>query len=179
MSIATIPQIIVRGDISTYLAANDNSKGALYGRRIAAPISPITIALITDALRWGYDGGAQTDQSLREVGNYVVWLTGKYGQEAQAISEGQGGGSVIPGGGSGIAIFPIRVTGANFESDGVSLNDPRLVGVNLTLFVDQYANNNLFSPDFFVYTATGIQIIADGFNANDFPEILINRYSTL
>lgn len=95
MAIPTIPQTISRGDISIYLAANNNSSGALYGARLS-PTSAITIAIVTDALRWGNAGGAQTQQSLREVANYLIWLTGKYGQQAEYILNGSGGGSVIP-----------------------------------------------------------------------------------
>lgn len=95
MAIPTIPQTIARGDISIYLAANNNSVGALYGGRLS-PVSALTIAIVTDALRWGYNGGAQTAQSLREVANYLIWLTGKYGQQAEYILNGSGGGTVIP-----------------------------------------------------------------------------------
>lgn len=98
MAIATIPQAVVRGDISIYLAANANASGALFGKKLASPASPVTIALITDALRWGYDGGAQTTQSIRETTNYLIWLCGIYGQQAQDISDGAGGGRVIPAG---------------------------------------------------------------------------------
>lgn len=96
MPIATTAQAILWGDISIYLAANDNANGAIFGRRITSPSSPITIAMVTDALRWGSATGAQTAISVREVTNYLIWLEGKYGQEAQYIAEGGGGGSVIP-----------------------------------------------------------------------------------
>lgn len=97
MSFPSIPQTIVRGDISTYLAANYNSKGTLFGGT-KAPVSAVSIALVTDALRWGYDGGAQTAESLRSTANYLIWLTNMWGQQAQAISQGAGGGTVIPPG---------------------------------------------------------------------------------
>ena len=107
MAIATIQEAVDRGYISTYLAANDNSKGALFGPRKAAPGSPVSIQLISNALDWGNSGGAQTAQDLREMANYLVWLCGIYGQQAQAIIEGGGGGSVVPGGGgSGTLPFP-------------------------------------------------------------------------
>lgn len=96
MAITTIQQAIDRGQVSIYLSGNDNAKGALFGPRIAAPGSPVTIAIITDALMWGLDGGAQTDQDLREMANYLVWLTGMYGQQAEFILDGSGGGTVVP-----------------------------------------------------------------------------------
>ncbi len=97
MAIPTVPQAIIRGDISTYLSANYNSKGVLFGGR-KAPISAVSIALVTDALRWGYQGGSQTDESLRSTANYLIWLCNMWGQEAEAISQGAGGGTVIPPG---------------------------------------------------------------------------------
>lgn len=97
MSIPSIAQTIIRGRISTYLAANDTAKGSLFGAR-KAPISFVSIAMVTDALDWGNAGNAQTDESLRDTANYLIWLCSKWGQEAEAISQGAGGGSVIPAG---------------------------------------------------------------------------------
>lgn len=99
MANTTIPNSILRGDISTYLSANDNSKGLLFGKRVASPGSSLMILMVTDALRWGYDGGAQTNESLFETSNYLVWLTGLYGRQADfIIGSTSGGGTVIPGG---------------------------------------------------------------------------------
>ena len=96
MAITTISEAINRGYVSTYLSGNDNAVGALFGRRLAAPGSQISINMITDALYWGYSGGAQSSADLRQMANYLVWLIGKYGQQAQVILEGSGGGTVIP-----------------------------------------------------------------------------------
>lgn len=96
----TIPQTIIRGKISAYLAGNANSIGFLYGIKKASPLSMATITMLTDALEWGYNGGAQTNSKLVNTANYLFWLCGIYGQEAEVISGGAGGGTVIPGGGS-------------------------------------------------------------------------------
>ena len=104
MAIATIAEAITRDSISIYLAANDNSKGALYGRRIAAPTSPVTIAIVTDALTWANDGGAVSAANLRQMANYSIWLTGTYGLEATVISGGSSGGTVIPIGGGSVSV---------------------------------------------------------------------------
>lgn len=106
MAIPTIQEAINRGSVSIYLAGNNNAKGALFGKRLAAPGSMTTIAMVTDALSWGYDGGAQTEESLRQTANYLVWLCGSYGQQAQYILEGNGGGSVVPGGGGTVLPLP-------------------------------------------------------------------------
>lgn len=102
MPIATISEAIERGQISIYLSANENSRGNLFGRKIAAPKSPVTIAMVTDALNWG--SSSQSEQDVRQMGNYLIWLVGKYGQQAQyIIDSSSGGGSVIPGGGITVA----------------------------------------------------------------------------
>lgn len=96
MAIPTIPEAIERGQVSIYLSAINNAKGNLFGPRLSAPGSTSAIAMITNILSWGYDGGAQTAKSLRGIANYLVWLCGMYGQQAQAILQGGGGGSVTP-----------------------------------------------------------------------------------
>ena len=149
MSFPSIPQTVIRGDISTYLAANYNSRGTLFGGT-KAPVSAVTIALVTDALRFGYDGGAQTDESLRATANYLIWLTNMWGQEAQAISQGAGGGTVIPPGtavpepldwvvsGSSSSIAPLK--------DGdTSAVIPALIGWNIDFTrggIPQYTTDN-------------------------------------
>ena len=52
--------------------------------------------MVTQGLEWGYNGGAQTDASLRSTANYLWWLCGKFQLEAQNIINGPGGGSVVP-----------------------------------------------------------------------------------
>jgi len=98
MAIATIAQAIAQGQIALYLIGNDNAKGSLFGKRLTAPGSMVSVAMITDALDWGNSGGAQTTKDLRSMANYLIWLIGMYGQQAQAISQVQGGGAVVPGG---------------------------------------------------------------------------------
>lgn len=176
MAIATIQQAIDRGEVSVYLSANDNSKGLMWGHRVASPISMITIAMVTDALAWGNEGGAQSATDLRQMANYLVWLTGMYGQQAEAILDGSGGGSVVPGGGSSQFRYPLRVTGADFEADGITFNYAPIVGDNLMLFVSNYSQEWQFAPAFFSYTSTGFVITVPGFNANDYNQIIIDEY---
>ena len=65
------------------------------------------------------------------------------------------------------SIYPFVITSADFEADGVSYNNPNIVGDNLELFPNQlnqqfwYAGQGLF-----VYTSTGIRITYAGFDAN-------------
>jgi hypothetical protein len=101
MAIATIQETIDRGKLSIGYAANDNSKGALFGARLNSPKSPVTLAMVTDALEWARDGGATSDDENREIANYLIWLCGKYGMQAQfTLGDTSGGGSLTPGGGS-------------------------------------------------------------------------------
>lgn len=179
MAITTIPQAIERGYLSVSLVGNANAKGALFGGKIAAPGSQRTIQMISDALSWGYDGGAQTEQDLRQMANYLVWLIGVYGLEAAVMIDGGGGGSVVPGGGGGSAIFPLYITSANFESDGISYNNPQIVGFNLIVFVNEYVQQWLAaSGTTFSYTSSGIVMNIPGFDANTQDwTIVIDRYT--
>ena len=101
----TIAETIVVGDISSALAGNDNSAGALFGKRLASPTSPVTIRMVADALQWAVDGGAVSSDDLRGLANYLIWLCGKYALEAQNII-GAGGSvsTLIPG-----ALRPARI----------------------------------------------------------------------
>lgn len=94
-SLLTIPVIIAVGDVSTYLAGNNNAKGVLFGRRLSSPKSSLEILMATDSLRWGYEG-YPTDDTLRGTANYVLWMCGRYSLEYQYIISGSGGGSVVP-----------------------------------------------------------------------------------
>jgi hypothetical protein len=55
MAQLSIPEIIELGDISVSLAANYQAEGKIFPKRLAFT-APQTIALVTDALRWQWDG---------------------------------------------------------------------------------------------------------------------------
>ena len=95
-TILPVDEIIELGKASIYLSANYVAKRRLFGGTVIKPTPPVQIAWVTDALEWGYLGGAQTDQSLRQTANYAYWLYGKFQLEAQNIIDGPGGGSVAP-----------------------------------------------------------------------------------
>lgn len=54
MAQLTIDDIIKIGDISIPLSANYEADGDLYGKRLATT-DPMTVALVTDALRWQWE----------------------------------------------------------------------------------------------------------------------------
>ena len=118
-TLLTISVIIEVGKVSTYLAANSNSKGALFGKRLASPNSPVTIMMATDALNWGNTN--PSDTTLRGTANYSLWLDGRYGLDAQYIISGSGGGAVIPVRPGNLPL-PIQfvVTASSFMIDGQS-----------------------------------------------------------
>lgn len=135
-TLLTIAQIIEIGDVSVYLSSNNNSKGQLFGKRLASPISPVQIDIITDALRWGNeDDGDDVDNTvlLRQTANYCLWNYGKYGQQAQNIIGGSGGGTVQPSG-SGTRPTPLDfiVSATSIIPTGSSsLVIPSYIGWNL------------------------------------------------
>lgn len=116
----TIPETIEIGDVSGPLSALYTSKKALFGGSVIRPVPPIQIAIITDILRWGYDGGAQSTATLREIGNYAFWMYGKFQLQAQAIIIGPGGGTVIPtpAGTGGVEALDFEVTASSIIPEG-------------------------------------------------------------
>lgn len=104
-ALPTIQNTIDYADLSIGLCANDNQKGSIFGKRLTSPSSPVTQAIVTDALRWALVGGAVDAQTLRQMANYLIWLIGSYGMTAKKIISGTGGGgTVVP---SNIVIRPL------------------------------------------------------------------------
>lgn len=96
-ALPTIQETIDYADLAIGYCANDNASGVLWGKRLTSPSSPITQTIVRDALEWALDGGAYSDESLREMANYLWWLISPYGITAQyVISNTSGGGSVVP-----------------------------------------------------------------------------------
>ncbi len=106
MALLTIQENINNGLICTYLSANKKANGALFPN-VLPTTSAVTIAIVTQALRWQYDGDP-TDSNLRLVANYLYWLTGAFNLQSKYIMQGSGGGAVIPSGSVGYAYFVIN-----------------------------------------------------------------------
>ena len=92
MSLLSIGEIIELGDVSTYLSLKYKDEGKLFGAKLDG-ISPKSIAIVTDALRWQNES-FPNDESTRGVANYLYWMCGKFQIEAQFIIQGVGGGIV-------------------------------------------------------------------------------------
>lgn len=132
-ALPTIAQTIDYVDVAIGLCANDNSTGALFGKRKTSPSSPQTQAIINDALRWAYEGGAETDETLREMANYIVWLTNPYFLRAKYIvSGGGGGGTVVPSGAARPDPLDFQVSASSVIPTGSSsLTINAFIGWNL------------------------------------------------
>lgn len=165
----TIAETIQIGDVSIYLSGNDNSLGALFGKRLSSPYSDVEIATITDAIRWQYEG-YPTDPTLRGTCNYGLWMFGKYGLQAQYIISGSGGGTVTPGtGGTRPTPLEFVVASTAYMVDGQSgLTIPSYIGYNLSFSrggIDQSTVNSqssYFSWDRNTGTFTCVPAAADG-----------------
>lgn len=133
MAIATTTEVINRAAVSIYLAGNDNANGFLFGKKVAAPGSPVSIALIRDALNWGNTGGAESAADIRQMSNYLEWLIGTYGLKAQYILTGASGGSVVAGGGSVPAQlnFTVAASGTTLIDGQSTVTLTQFIGFNL------------------------------------------------
>jgi len=68
--------------------------------------------------------------------------------------------------------FPIVITNA-VMTGGTTYDNPAIVGYQYMLFVQGYNSEWQFAGDFFDYTATGFVIVAPGFDAANFGNIII------
>jgi hypothetical protein len=104
------------------------------------------------------------NQGAHGVADYLYWMCGKFGLEAQEILNIQTpGGQVMPG--QNQAFLPLLVTANDFEPDGVTYNNPALSGVNVMIYINNYSSSWYnASSGAFIYTGSGIKIMLPGFN---------------
>lgn len=160
----TVTEILELAPAAGFLAANAGDKSVLFNRGKLNPILPQQIYGIYFIAKKIYDKDPNYN-GLVPICNYLWEIMGRYGVAAQQFTGG--GGSVSPITPSNQGIYPFVITSADFESDGVSYNNPNIVGDNLELFPNQLNQQFWYAGQgFFVYTATGIQIIYPGFDAN-------------
>lgn len=130
-ALPTIAETIAIGEVSIYLSGNDNASGVLWGKRLNSPYSPVQIATCTDALLWQFEGDS-TDETLRGVANYLIWMCGKYGLQSQYIITGSGGGSVNPAGSTRPQPLDFIVSGTSPIPTGTSsISIPQFAGWNV------------------------------------------------
>lgn len=161
-SVARILQI---APMACVLSANASAKGQLFGGKVD-PLNPQRIYNVYKVLKTIYDKDPNYD-GLQVRADYLYELLKKYALRAAAIVDGGGGGSVAPPTPTPDSnIYPFIITSVDFESDGVSYNNPDIVGDNLMIFINEWSQQWLTAPASFVYTATGIKIVLIGFDAN-------------
>lgn len=158
------------------LAGNDIAKSSLYGntldndlaKKIYAVYFVVNKIYTEDSNFVGLTGAA----------NYLWELMGKYGIMAMDYQGDSTGGTIIPVPSPfSTSKYPIVVTGANFASDGITYNNTNIVGDNLMIRISGYNQEWHFAPTDFEYTATGIRITIPNFNANNFPNIIIQNFT--
>jgi hypothetical protein len=172
----TPQEILNIAKISLYLAQNDKSKGALYGQRLDPDLGR-KIYMEYESLQWLIDNDP-SNANIGLIANYVYELSNAYTLEAIIIAGGDtGGGSITPITPSEM-IYPFVITGADFESDGITYNDSRIIGDELMLFITGFNQEWQFAPTFFTYTSTGFIIVAPGFDANNFGNIIVQNLNS-
>jgi hypothetical protein len=154
---ATIVQIIRRGQISVPLSANYNSKQGLYDGALAAPTSPVLIAMVTDALNWANNRQEiYSQKDLLQIADYLIWLTGRFGLEASQFTGG--GGSVtpiVPGGQSVNRIDFIVNDSSPIVTGGSTLTISSFIGFNLEFDRNGVPQSALTTePTYFTWSKT-------------------------
>lgn len=167
----TIARTLEIAPMACVLSANAVARGALRGGKLD-PSNPQKIYNVYKILKKIYDNDPTYD-GLQVRCDYLYELLKKYALRAAAIVDGGGGGSVAPVTPTDEAIYPFIITSADFEADGTSYNNADIVGDNLMIFINEYTQQWLTAPTYFVYTATGIQIVAPGFDANSFDYTIV------
>lgn len=163
-ALPTIPQTVNIGKATIFLMSNDYAKGSLFGKRLTNENSSVLIAYCTAALSWQYDALPSTE-TLRGTANYLLWLCGRFRLEAASYTGG--GGSVLPITPGGQNEFPFWAFSSDFESDGVTLLDSRLNGVNIAIFINEFSQQWLGAGlGYFIYVDGGIEITIPGFDSN-------------
>lgn len=149
---ASITDIIKNGDVSIYLSAIYNVETPYFsGGSLGKPKDPIMITMVTDALRWGYEGGAQTMETLRGIANYLIWLMGKFGLEASAINGNGGSVSPVPPGGLVPSRIDFEVSASSYMVTGQSIAViAAFIGYNLDFIRNGVPQSTLSSqPSYF------------------------------
>ena len=175
MAILTVFEKLNIAALCESYAVVDIKQSGLYGGGVDLQL-PRKIYCIRKSIQWLYDIN-NGDSTLEGTTNYLISLCGKYYLQAAAVIAGGGGGSVTPI--RQAQQYPIKVLGSVFApTDGKTYVNTNIVGDPVMIFIGGYNEEWHFAPTDFIYTATGIQIVIPGFNANNYEYILIQKYST-
>lgn len=171
----TVPEIIDIRPIAQYLATIDIPKKGLYGGGTDVNL-PRKIYLIGKSVQRIFDNDP-TDDTLELTANFLYTLLGIYGLKAMVVEESAGTVSPVqPGPVSGI-LFPFYIHSSDFESDGVTYLNTKIVGVNISLFINEYVQQFFPGTHFNYVPSGGFVITAPGFDATQFDyTIRVERY---
>lgn len=171
----TILQKITIGAVCEAYSLIDIKKSGLWGGGQNIPL-PRKIYCVRKSIENTYDLDT-TESYLEFTTNFLIALCGNYYLKA---NNQMNPGGIVPGviPPSGINVtFPIKVTGSDFEADGVTYINQSIVGYNIMIYVANYDDQWHFAPTDLQYTASGFIITIPGFNANNFLYILISNYT--
>lgn len=109
-------------------------------------------------------------EDLIATSTYLYGLCAPYIGYANAVQNS--GGSIAPISPAGA--LPLYLKSSDF-ADATHYNNPDIVGLQLSLFVNEYTQQWLFMPDDIVGTSTGINVLVPGFDAltTDYTMILM------
>lgn len=172
----TVPEIIRIAKITEYKLGAKVMQSEWNNARMDKDL-PLLIFNTRKSVEWAYEMD-DNYSGLKKAANYLYTLCGETGLLARAVDQNSAG-VVSVGVSDGSATgFPILKVSADFESDGVSVNDTRFVGKNLMVIIKEIPTF-LLSGSGFIYTSTGIQIkTGAGATIEDF-DASVNDYTLL
>jgi hypothetical protein len=171
MAQLSIPDIIDLGDISTPLALNYQADGSLFGPR-KTYTAATTIALVTDALRWQWEGfpditevRATATISIDELGDEGQILTVEINDPIKGY----------------ITLGSYTITSADTTLDITAANIANALNSNVYGYYFSYASNVITAeaPEFYgalingIYLDLSISVI--GFLATELDEVIITQ----
>lgn len=160
----TVARILEIAPMACVLSVQHTAKRQLFGGSLAVDNS-LKIYNVYKILKKIYDNDPAYD-GLQVRADYLYELLKKFALRSAGIVDGGSGGSVAPVTPTDTNVYPFIITSNDFEADGTSYNNADIVGDNLMIFINEWTQQWLLAPDAFVYTATGIQIVLPGFDAN-------------
>lgn len=170
----TVARILQVSPVAQYLASNYIAKKNIIGDRALDNRLPITIYMVYVVLKKIYDNDSSYP-GLQVVADYLWELIGRWGIIAEAIVDGNTGGSI-----AGITtrqgVIWIRITSADFANATDYVNE-ELQGV--TFFLDANWVTKILEPetDWEYLPGGGFRILLDGFDATaaDYEFYLVKR----
>jgi hypothetical protein len=168
----TIEEKINIAKISQYLTARDVRNGSLFGATLN-PNLPQILYIERKSVEWAFDKNP-ANSTLTGTSNYLLSLCNNAKEAAQILSIGGGGQVVAPGNPDSntpylIQVYPTPFDGTKGFTDVTHYDNEYLVGKNLVVWMLSVPKE-LESPEEYVSTATGINILIDSFDAADYPQ---------